>query len=472
MACKKEDEGQQRTCPVIARYKCSIEVSIRPDQKYISCTTRSSDNGRQTELSLPQCCNSAVSTTGDISPRRRVNEQLVHIKPVQRDIVANGRSSLSFKKLQLSNDVKTKCTLADKKPSIKFNGSSASCSSITQPPFASHVVYLNESTSQTTTNCRFPPIYHTCSSLPPVAIQIPPPDAVKQQINCVTWNIGKGGTKGRSTAGFAGVRRYLMSTFYSTQPSLFTCLQEIESYPSGVTNYFDQVGGKRLKEAGIGCPFSTGGCKIEEQIPPPRGGRCCYNNVSNCRFYGKIICVNDIHKFMLVSYHGKYYRMNEENRKAEILQFFQEMCNVADIHKMAVTIGGDFNLAIDKWKEVVEQTYHGRVFVAVKYERGPRRRGKDLIDTFAVVYPSPGIKHTICILGNPTPVSFQNHSPISTITSTISHPPLSTNTALQNVVPYNEQYIQDIAGTSDQGQFLFNLMDHDPVVITVSLYTK
>ena len=312
------------------------------------------------------------------------------------------------------------------------------------------------------------------------------PKSVKEHsidINLVTWNINKGACD--DSSGFAEVRDHLMDRFYSTQSPLFSCLQEIsKKKPSGITNYSCQSGGNPLKNAGTGHPDSTSDCQIKSTNPPPKGDKCNYNDVANERFYGSIICINDLHKFMLVSYHGKYSQMKEDKRRDEILKFFEKMCEVADIHKMTVIIGGDFNLDVGQWKAEVEEKFKGRVLVAVKYEKGPRRKHHgSLLDTFAVVYPKPDCPSTKCKLGNPTPASFENcsstpvssdgTSPVSSTGTGLQSPVSSTGTGLQSPVSSDGTGLQSIVAYDKKYEKrLVDLMDHDPVVITVSLYTK
>ena len=218
------------------------------------------------------------------------------------------------------------------------------------------------------------------------------------------------------------------------------------------TCYSEQPGGKHDKEAGIGCPFHIKDCKIDVKQPPPQGSACHYNNTANCRFFGNIVHIEDrinqvVHQFLLVSYHGKYNRMSAENRKKEISAFFKLMCTVADIHKMTVIIGGDFNLKVDDWSGLVIGENRGRrIEVAAKYEMGPRRRGSDLLDTFAVVYPQGGIHCTVCTLSTPVAVDLER--------------------ALQERLRMTTD-----RETILQERRVFNIMDHDPVSMTVTLMT-
>ena len=121
------------------------------------------------------------------------------------------------------------------------------------------------------------------------------------------------------------------------------------------------------------------------------------------------------------------------------------MCRLAHVHKCPVLIGGDFNLPVGDWKWDIEQAfkcrvhvpethqglvclvpveagsradfnslnvrdwkqgterdYDSRVRVAKTYTRTPHRKDKDLIDTFAVVYPPE--RKVECTLSTPTAV--------------------------------------------------------------------
>ena len=96
-----------------------------------------------------------------------------------------------------------------------------------------------------------------------------------------------------------------------------------------------------------------------------------------------------------VSFHSAY---KEEEKKRYIRLFFNLMCRLAHVHKCAVLIGGDFNLPVGDWNQDIESAFKGQVHVA-KYTLTPHR--KDLIDTFAIVYP-PKTESVEHILGEPT----------------------------------------------------------------------
>ena len=274
-------------------------------------------------------------------------------------------------------------------------------------------------------------------------------------INIVTWNIEKGTSPG-STAGFTEMRRFLLSRYSNRQPETFFCLQEIKMsspFTLSSTLYSDQPGGKTDKEAGVGCPVHIRNCNVTVQQPPPQGSACRYNDTANCRFYGTIVRIEDtinrgvVHQFLLVSYHGKYNKMSSENRKKEISAFFKQMCTVADTHRMTVIIGGDFNLRVDEWRPLVIGENKGRrIEVAANYAMGPRRRGSDLLDTFAIVYPQGGIRCTVCTMGTPAAVDLEG--------------------ALQERL----RTITD-RDTILQERRVFNIMDHDPVCMSVTLST-
>ena len=277
--------------------------------------------------------------------------------------------------------------------------------------------------------------------------------ALKLDIDIVTWNIEKG-THSGSTAGFTDMQRFLLSHHSNNHPEAFLCLQEIKiGSPLRLTtkhSYSDQPGGKLAKEAGVAYPRLVANYDIKGK-PLPQDSSCRYNDVANCRFYGTIICIKDrsngaTHEFLLVSYHGKYNQMSEKNRRKEISDFFKDMCHIADMHRKSVIIGGDFNLKVDKWRDLVMNENNGRVEVAIKYEMGPRRKDKDLLDTFAVVHPSPGIHCTTCRLGTPRAIDL--------------------NDALQ-------ERLDTISDTTDKKQTrkVFAIMDHDPVTVTVTLNT-
>ena len=277
--------------------------------------------------------------------------------------------------------------------------------------------------------------------------------ALTLNIDIVTWNIEKG-THSGSAAGFTDMQRFLLSHHSNNYPEAFFCLQEIKSSPFLLTtkhSYSDQSEGKLLKEAGVAYPHLVANCDIKGTPPPRKDSSCRYNDVANCRFYGTIICIKDrsngaTHEFLLVSYHGEYNQMSAKNRRIKISDFFKDMCRIADMHRMSVIIGGDFNLKVDEWRDLVMNENNGRVEVAVKYEMGPRRKDKDLLDTFAVVHPSPDIHCTTCRLGTPRAIDLSD--------------------ALQ-------KRLVTISDTTDRKQTkkVFTLMDHDPVTVTVTLNT-
>lgn len=265
-------------------------------------------------------------------------------------------------------------------------------------------------------------------------------------INIVTWNLNKGTVpRGASTAGFADTRRFLIHQFSQEHPNSLYCFQEID-FAFAMPTYSHQYGGNRLKHAGIACPSLQTNLAMETIDPPTRGTtRCMYDNVANCRFYGKQVSIKDSNgevqfKFLLVSYHGKHYQMREDMKIQEITNFFEQMCSIADIHHMSVIIGGDFNLRLHAWNIIVEELYPGRVHIAQEYTPGPRRGGVELIDTFAVVYPSADSTYTHCTIGQPQAVSLTDSLP-----------------------GLEQMYGQAQAGV------LFNLMDHDPVIVQLTL---
>jgi hypothetical protein len=266
-------------------------------------------------------------------------------------------------------------------------------------------------------------------------------------IDVVTWNINKGSKKVESTKGFADLRHHLTSQFFINRPSTFACLQEIESTPKGVPNYCCQEGGKPMKEAGVAYPNDT---NIKSY---PIDG---YDKVANQRHWGRVIHIEDdgnTHKFILISYHGVYRGLNECNRLDHIRKFFSEMCDISDSHHMTVVIGGDFNLEVGKWKDAIEKEFAGRVIVACKYELGPRRKSKEIIDTFAVMYPSNVSHYTRCITNSIIAVKFI--------------PEGASNYGV--CIPYDTVCYDP--GNDSASKCLIGLMDHDPVMISLTLKT-
>ena len=146
------------------------------------------------------------------------------------------------------------------------------------------------------------------------------------------------------------------------------------------------------------------------------------------------------------------------------------MCRLAQVHECLVLVGGDFNLNMGDWKRDIERVFEDRVYVAETYQLTPHRRGKDLIDTFAVVYP-PGRRKVECTLNTPTAVypfpddvRHDDDDEFKVVTFTDREKERLKELLLEN----NHETRQ---GKPDWNILKCDL-DHDPVFVTVKLRKK
>lgn len=260
------------------------------------------------------------------------------------------------------------------------------------------------------------------------------------------------------------MRNHLTEYFEENHPGNFYCIQEEKKAPfKDLYHSFQIPPPKETKDAAI-----AGDKKHEYKKPPPKEAKkCCYNETAR-RYYGDQVSIDDgdvKHRFTLVSYHGHHNeektqgQMAESKKIGKIKEFFNEMLHVAETHKMTVIIGGDFNLPLQKWKSEVEGIKEGRIEVANKYEVGELREGKEVIDTFAVVYPPHDITHTRCeLIGKPQPVSLRE-------AVNDAKEMVGTDRALKH-----KKEERDLKDTEIEN--LYMMMDHDPVAITVKLKTQ
>ena len=259
------------------------------------------------------------------------------------------------------------------------------------------------------------------------------------------------------------MRNHLTEHFEENHPGYFYCIQEAQRAPFKNLYYsFQTPPQKDLKDAAI-----AGDEKHEYQKPPEKATKCFYNKTAR-RYYGDQVSIDDgdvKHRFTLVSYHGHHNeekttgQMVESKKIDEIKEFFREMLHVAETHKMTVIIGGDFNLSLQKWKSKVEDIGEGKIEVADEYKVGELREGKDVIDTFAVVYPPHDITHTRCeLIGKPQPVSLRK-------AVDDAKEMVGTDRALKH-----KKDERDLKDTEIEN--LYMIMDHDPVAITVKLKTR
>ena len=106
---------------------------------------------------------------------------------------------------------------------------------------------------------------------------------------------------------------------------------------------------------------------------------------------------------VLVSFHSIHKGMKSEAKKRYISHFFNLMCRLAIREDCLVIIGGDFNLHVGDWKGDLElvREFHGRVKVAPFYKPTPRRDSRNVIDTFAVVFPTDHPQQITCRFHTP-----------------------------------------------------------------------
>ena len=271
-------------------------------------------------------------------------------------------------------------------------------------------------------------------------------------INIVTWNTNHGSGDG-GTDGFASVRNHVIDHFRNKNPDYFYCIQESAAKKPFESLYYSvQPGGKSTKEAAIADDVK----KITRTEPPAKDRtKCTYNDTANCRYYGVQYVTDTQHQFLLISYHAHY---KKSNKKALMKEFFTEMLQVAETHQMTVIIGGDFNYDVKEWKSEIEDMDGTRIKVADEYEVGKLREGKEVIDTFAVVYPPDDVTYTRCeLMDKPQPVPLRE-------AVDDAKKMVGTKNALKR-----RKDNKDLKDTEIEN--LYKMMDHDPVAVTVKLKT-
>lgn len=243
------------------------------------------------------------------------------------------------------------------------------------------------------------------------------------------------------------MRRELVKYFTDRNPGYLYCIQEAK-------DIFDKANFCYLTQKSNPRGDKDGAVVFQKEMkhtPPPlkdAKSKCHYDDDIR-RFYGAHFTIKDgdiTHSFTLISYHGYHSGKNNENKKAEIKKFFIQMLEVAEIHKMTIIIGGDFNLAVEEWRGDAEKLGAGRIKVADEYKPGELRKihGKSaVIDTFAVVYPPEGIPHTHCVMNTPVPVS-QDEA---------------------------VKHIKVEKLTPERKEELYKIMDHDVVTVNIKLIT-
>ena len=286
---------------------------------------------------------------------------------------------------------------------------------------------------------------------------------------------GSSRVKGQSTRGFAEVRNHLTEYFEENNSGYFYCIQEEKKAPFKNLYHSFQIPALDTKDAAI-----AGDKKHEYKKPPPKEAKkCCYNETAR-RYYGDQVSIDDgdvKHRFTLVSYHGHHNeektqgQMAESKKIGKIKEFFNEMLHVAETHEMTVIIGGDFNLPLQKWKSAVEDIVKGRIEVADEYEVGELRKGKEVIDTFAVVYPPDVIKHTRCKLGQPKPVNQDEALQAFDQKKEEKEKPLEEKKQTEATPEISKESKESKEKEQLTTRELYRLMDHDALAIKVELKT-
>ena len=269
-------------------------------------------------------------------------------------------------------------------------------------------------------------------------------------INIVTWNTSLG-SGGGSSKGFANVRNHIIEHFINNNPNYFYCIQEPASKePFEKIYYSVQLTGK---EAAIADDAKN--ITLRTKLP----------DIADCRYHGIQYVTDTQHRFLLISYHAPH-RIKDKIKDME--KFFTGMLDVAKTYQMTVIIGGDFNYDVKEWKNKIEEIDEKRIKVADEYEVGELRKkkkknvtddknddiDKNVIDTFAVVYPSDGVMYTHCeLMGKPRPVSLRE----------------AVNNYKEMVCA--KKLSKEKKDLEDEIENLYMKMDHNPVAITVKLKT-
>ena len=237
------------------------------------------------------------------------------------------------------------------------------------------------------------------------------------ELSFITWNIDHGSKKVEDTEtqagakpeasyrGYSEIRSFFVNKFFTSfsQTSLpLACLQEVGNMrPLSGCELEKEINCTVVKgcHAGVAVPKCVGKWKVERADLPAMEIPTKYKidahdqfEYIKGRYCGDIVTLKDekdgkvFREFILVSYHASNEGSSDRKRE-KLISFFKFMCDVADEYKKTIIVGGDFNLSVDKWKLDDEASLKGRVEVAKKYEMSNRRAGKDLIDTFVVIYP-------------------------------------------------------------------------------------
>lgn len=226
-------------------------------------------------------------------------------------------------------------------------------------------------------------------------------DFVEESVQLLTWNTNYGSGQ----VLFFKLRDTIIPIVQDQFKHCISFLQEIQLAPDSVTQRwgFCQMVmpaiGTGIREAGVSTP--PGSEKQQLKLEPgeklndeskwkPLGvedkftKRMCGQKVIVTRNIGQSKYTGNI---TVLSYHA--VDKEKDTKKMEIMiDYFKNMCQLADTLMQTIIIGGDFNYPVLDWKDRVEKEFPHRVSVA-QYVGTPRRWVCDkVIDTFVIVQPS------------------------------------------------------------------------------------
>ena len=246
-------------------------------------------------------------------------------------------------------------------------------------------------------------------------------------LDMLTWNIGGKKPSGTGMANFPKIRTAIAPIIKQLLENTVDVVlfQELSSSANlsrvrdrwGFTDLTPLVTKKKKKETKIKTSFEAG------ISPSPESNRlkASDNLVEDIlkgsvkqefidRTHGRLITIKNTKdgkeyssKIIIISYHAQFIGLKDEEKTQNILNFFQEMCKVAEKQKKTIIIGGDFNHHILDWKDDVVKKYEGRVIVEL-YVASPRRWDADIIDTFAIVHPENVEDRTLCTFEKTTTI--------------------------------------------------------------------
>ena len=223
--------------------------------------------------------------------------------------------------------------------------------------------------------------------------------SISRSVDLITWNINRGSYKGTEHPALRDKILHIVIKSISKDGIYF--LQEITNHKK-TGDCFEYRTDHKSRSTQI---YSSPHCKNLEVIT--KDLNLCKSDVTDLfiprllanevTFLDKVGEEEYSSSMILMSYHAKY-KDTADVKISQMVQFFDEMCVLADKKKRTIIIGGDFNLSVFHWKPSVEEKYPGRVFIAV-YPTTPRRSdASKFLDTFATVQPKKEEYQTECKL--------------------------------------------------------------------------